>query len=168
MGGRLQKVLPRILTCGSVDHSTEVRPDIQHHNRISLAVQSKRLLPHDRPVNVSFIAQLHSSFEDTCRLAVRDTVASGHCGPRWGLLPLGLLPLSLLPLSLLPLSLLPLSLLPRSWWLCRRSCCTLPLSQRSASICATMICQTAVVWLVVVAIFSFHVLPTLDRWWLGC
>jgi hypothetical protein len=79
--GQLVQVLPRVLTCASVDHSTEVRPDIEHHRRISLAVQSQRLLPHDRPVNVPFIARRHSSFEDACRLAVRGAVASGHCGP---------------------------------------------------------------------------------------
>jgi hypothetical protein len=45
--GQLAQVLSRVLTCASFDHSTEVRPDIQHHKRISLAVQSKRLLPHD-------------------------------------------------------------------------------------------------------------------------
>jgi hypothetical protein len=49
--GQLVQVLPRVLTCASVDHSTEVRPDIQHHKRISLAVQSKCLLPHDHPVS---------------------------------------------------------------------------------------------------------------------
>ena len=104
--GQLVQVLPRVLTCASVDYSTEVRPDIQHHKHISLAVQSNSLLPHGLPVNVPFIERRHSSFEDACSLVVRGSLASGHCGPcwcLWGLLPLGLLPLGLLaPSELAP------------------------------------------------------------------
>jgi hypothetical protein len=59
---KLVQVLPRVLTCASVDHITEVRPDIQHHKRISLTVQSNRLLPMNAQ------SMCHSSRGATARL----------------------------------------------------------------------------------------------------
>ena len=43
--GQLVQVMPWVLARFSIDHSTEVGPYIQHHKRISLAVQAKRLCP---------------------------------------------------------------------------------------------------------------------------
>jgi hypothetical protein len=62
----------------SVNHNTETGPDIHHHERIFLAVQSDRVLPHDRPLNVPFIVRRPVLFEDAVLLAIYCAVASGH------------------------------------------------------------------------------------------
>ena len=98
--GQLVQELPWVLSRFSVNHSAETGPDIQHHERIFLAVKSERVLPHNRPVNVPFIVRRPVLFEDAGLLAISCAVASGHslpcrrCRRRWSWLPLSWLPLS--------------------------------------------------------------------------
>ena len=106
--GQLVQELPWVLSRFSVNHSAETGPHIQHHERILLAVQTERVLSHDRPVNVPFIPRRTGLFEDAGLLAISCAVAGGHsepcrrcrrCRRRWKWLPLSWLPLSLLALS---------------------------------------------------------------------
>ena len=76
--GQLVQELPWVLSRFSVNHRAETGPDIQHHDRIFLAVQSERVLPHNRPVNVPFIVQSPVLFEDAGLLVISCAVASGH------------------------------------------------------------------------------------------